>query len=192
VRRPTSSQPPRHRRLEFMPANADPLYILKPNAGQRPPPSEGQPRQNTGERRCWSIFDHPFDTLWTQWANLLDPAGQPSGRLPTQCAHTNWSTGWSIIRLSPLRRWAVSRGRKSLIHGAGILPCLPSETVEIIEHSGRSLSSLSPIGRHPVSHRPVRHELCIAVNPPEANSLRRRPCLCTCVRHGPHWHTVQR
>jgi hypothetical protein len=54
----------------------------------------------------------------------------------------------------------------------------------MIEHSRRGRSSLSPIGRHPVSHRFARHEPKSAFKLFPANTLHSHPCLGTRVRHG--------
>src|SRR6266852_1863432 len=86
-----------------------------------------------GSRLCTETCTETGQTLTT----LLTLVTNPDDQVPTLMTTNNWSSGCSIIRLSHLRRWAVSRGRKSLIHRAGILPSLPSETVEIIEHSRR-------------------------------------------------------
>jgi hypothetical protein len=61
-----------------------------------------------------------------------------------------------------------------------------------IDHLSRKRRSLSPIGRHPVSHHFVRYELSTAVNPFQANRFRPNPCLCTRVRYGERDRTRQR
>src|SRR5712692_8031452 len=65
-----------------------------------------------------------YAKIRTLWTNPLDPVGQPSGRLPTLCAHGNWPRGWSRIdhscpaKLGQIWKFvlrASCRGRKAII-----------------------------------------------------------------------------
>src|SRR6266571_3372271 len=53
--------------------------------------------------RVFPCHSAPMTPLWTLRTNPLDPVDQPSGGLPTLCAHTNWSRGCSIIEHSRRR-----------------------------------------------------------------------------------------